>query len=563
MMDNKSIAASLKLGAQLLELYGENKFKIRSYDQAARVIEQLEAPLTSFEQAEIEELEGIGANIAKKVYQLSETGSFDELERLLSRTPEGILELIQIKGIGPKKVAQVWEALGVLSPDDLLNACRQGYVAQLKGWGQKSAAQVEEALTFYEQSKGQLILPHADAEAQGLLDLLNQCELIASAALVGQLRRRCATISTLDFLVVPHHDPEAVAQYLDQSGLLSREGNQHQWLSRATGVPVNLHFTQNAQWYQSLFQLTGSADFVASYQAAMPDNAPSETAIFQAAGQAWIPPEMREAPWKNTQISAQQVNQLITGEDLKGCLHNHSTYSDGAHSLKTMAEACQAYGYTYFGIADHSKAAFYANGLDEQRVAEQKAAIQQLNEALYPFRIFHGVEVDILKDGQLDYDAETLQQLDYVVASIHTPLRMDKETATQRLLTAIRNPYTTILGHPTGRLLLRRAGYPVDHQQVIDACAQHQVVIEVNSNPRRLDLDWQWMQYAVSQGVLLSINPDAHNTSGIGDMQYGVDVARKAGIPADAVINTYTQEQLADLFQQRKEQAIESANHQV
>jgi DNA polymerase (family 10) len=448
MMDNKSIAASLKLGAQLLELYGENKFKIRSYDQAARVIEQLEAPLTSFQQAEIEELEGIGANIAKKVYQLSETGSFDELERLLSRTPEGILELIQIKGIGPKKVAQVWEALGVLSPDDLLNACRQGYVAQLKGWGQKSAAQVEEALTFYEQSKGQLILPHADAEAQGLLDLLNQCELIASAALVGQLRRRCATISTLDFLVVPHHDPEAVAQYLDQSGLLSREGNQHQWLSRATGVPVNL-------------------------------------AIFQAAGQAWIPPEMREAPWKNTQISAQQVNQLITGQDLKGCLHNHSTYSDGAHSLKAMAEACQAYGYTYFGIADHSKAAFYANGLDEQRVAEQKAAIQQLNEALYPFRIFHGVEVDILKDGQLDYDAETLQQLDYVVASIHTPLRMDKETATQRLLTAIRNPYTTILGHPTGRLLLRRAGYPVDHQQIIDACAQHQVVIEVNSNPRR------------------------------------------------------------------------------
>lgn len=561
MMDNKSIAASLKLGAQLLELYGDNKFKIRAYDQAAQVIEQLEEPLTSFEQAEIEELEGVGANIAKKVYQLSETGSFDELERLLSRTPEGILELIQIKGIGPKKVAQVWEALGVLSPDDLLNACRQGYVAELKGWGQKSAKQVEEALAFYEQSKGQLILPHADAEAQGLLDLLNQCEAIASAALAGQLRRRCSTISQLDFLVIPHQDPDAVAEYLDQSGLLSRETDQYQWRSSATGIPVNLHFTQHADWYRQLFLVTGSADFVASYHTSLPANASSETAIFQAAGQEWIPPEMREAPWTNTQIAAHQLDQLITAQDLKGCLHNHSTYSDGAHSLKVMAEACQAYGYTYFGIADHSKAAFYANGLNEQRVAEQRAAVQELNQALYPFRIFHGVEVDILKNGQLDYDAETLRQLDYVVASVHTPLKMDKETATQRLLTAIRNPYTTILGHPTGRLLLRRAGYPVDHQQVIDACARHNVVIEINSNPRRLDLDWQWMQYAISQGVLLSINPDAHNTSGIGDMQYGVDVARKAGIPAESVINTYTQERLANLFQQRKEQAIESADH--
>lgn len=564
MMDNKSIAAAFKLGAQLLTLYGDNKFKIRSYEQAAQCIEELAESLANFDSGKIQEIEGIGSNIAKKIHQLLETGSFDELERLLSKTPEGILELVQIKGIGPKKVAQVWEELGVLTPRDLLQAASDGHLAKLKGWGQKSASQVEETIRFYLKSQGQLILPHADAEAYGIENLLWEVDLVQAVALAGQLRRRCSTISQLDFLVVPKVEPDKIAQQLDQSNLLKREDlNVYQWYSQATGVPLELHFTSDQHWYRDLFLTTGSADFVEDYRKKLPENPGSEAAIFEAFHQPWIPAEMRESYWKGYQITANTLNSLITYQDLQGCLHNHSTYSDGAHSLRDMAEACKAYGYTYFGIADHSKAAFYANGLDEKRVANQQAAIQALNSEIAPFRIFHGVEVDILKDGQLDFGEETLTMLDYVVASIHTPLKMDMETATQRLLKAIQNPFTTILGHPTGRLLLRRAGYPVDHKRVIDACAEHNVVIEINSNPRRLDLDWEWMPYAVSKGVLLSINPDAHNAKGIGDMRYGVDVARKAGIPASKVINTFSQDELANLFEERKQQAIESAGHKV
>ncbi len=565
MADNKSISEVFQLGAQLLSLHGENKFKIRSYQQASRHLESLEEPVADLSTDELERLEGIGANIAKKIQQIRDTGSFDELERLLNRTPEGILELVQIKGIGPKKAAQVWQELGVLSPEDLLSAIREGYVEDLKGWGKKSAKQAEEALTFYEASKGQLILPHADAEAEGILQLLEESGYVRACSITGPLRRRCVTISSLDLLVISEGDIGALVSYLAGSTYLYQpdENDKEHWMSRATGIRVNVHFTSEEKWYQDLFNSTGASAFTREYPVTTDGYPSSESVLFEKMNAPWIPPEMRESYWKDRTFEKNQVNSLVTSEDLKGCLHNHSTYSDGINSLYEMAMACRERGLGYFGVADHSKAAFYANGLSEERVLQQQQAIRELNQEIDPFRIFHGVEVDILKDGQLDFDGTVLKELDYVVASIHAPLKMDEETATQRLLKAIENPYTTMLGHPTGRLLLRRGGYPVDHKKIIDACALHNVIIEINSNPRRLDLDWQWIPYALSKNVLLSINPDAHNTKGIGDMQYGVDVARKAGAPADKIINTYSREHVTTLFGERKQEAIESLSDTV
>lgn len=565
MADNKSIGEVFQLGAQLLSLHGENKFKIRSYEQASRQLESLEQPVADLSIDELERLEGIGANIAKKIQQIRDTGSFDELERLLNRTPEGILELVQIKGIGPKKAGQVWKELGVLSPEDLLTAIRQGYVKDLKGWGEKSAKQAKEALTFYEASKGQLILPHADAEAEGIVQYLEESGQVKACAITGPLRRRCPTINTLDFLVIPEKDIGALVSYLSDSSYLYQpdENNKEQWVSRATGIQVNLHATSKEKWYQDVFYTTGASAFTAEYQPTKDGYPSSESEIFEKINAPWIPPEMRESYWKDKAFEKDELDSLITKEELKGCLHNHSTYSDGINSLYEMAMACQERGLGYFGVADHSKAAFYANGLSEERVLEQQQAIRALNQELDPFRIFHGVEVDILKDGRLDFDGSVLKELDYVVASVHAPLKMDEATATKRLLKAIENPYTTMLGHPTGRLLLRRGGYPMDHKKIIDACAEHNVIIEINSNPRRLDLDWQWIPYALSKNVLLSINPDAHNTKGIGDMQYGVDVARKAGAPADKIINTYSKERVTTLFRERKQEAIESLSDTV
>ena len=560
MMDNKQIAGLFQLGAQLLALHGENKFKIRSYEQAARNLEGLSEPLSQFDKQALENLPGIGANIAKKIRQILDTGTFDELERLLSRTPEGLLELVQIKGIGPKKTAQVWESLGVLSPEDLLEAIRQGEVAKLKGWGAKSAKQVEEALLFHEQSKGQLILPHADAEAEGLQQYLLATLPVKACEITGPLRRRCPTIDSIDFLMITEYETTAWVDELANSPYLYQwqTGNINIWVSRATGVRVNLYFTTQSQWYQTLLETTGSKAFITSFTNESPQNPTSEADLFKHEGLPWIPPELRELPRQKIDSWEDTVTNLVTYQDLSGCLHNHTTYSDGAHSLYEMAMACQDRGLTYFGVADHSKAAFYANGLQHVEVEQQSEAIRELNHSLAPFRIFHGVEVDILKDGSLDFDKNTLQLLDYVVASVHAPLNMDQDTATKRLLRAVAHPYTTILGHPTGRLLLRRNGYPLDHQKVIDACAENNVIIEINSNPRRLDLDWQWIPYAVEKGVLLSINPDAHNTNGIDDMQYGVDMARKAGAPADKIINTYSRERLNKLFEERKQEAIES-----
>src|SRR5690606_38156674 len=278
----------------------------------------------------------------------------------------------------------------------------------------------------------------------------------------------------------------------------------------------------------------------------------SELQAYQAAGQSYIAPELREGQFEIALAKEGKLPVLLEMDDLRGSLHNHSTYSDGKHTLRDMATYCQSLGYEYLGIADHSRSAFYAGGVDREKVAEQQREIKLLNEELAPFRIFSGIESDILVDGSLDYPDHVLASFDFVVASIHSALSMTRQRATARLIKAIENPYTTILGHPTGRLLLRREGYPIDHQAIIDACAANEVVIEINVNPWRLDLDWRWIHYALEKGVRLSINPDAHEKEAYADIRYGVMVARKGGLTREMTLNALSADALAIYFEARK-----------
>jgi DNA polymerase (family 10) len=332
-------------------------------------------------------------------------------------------------------------------------------------------------------------------------------------------------------------------------------------------LSVEIHLTSKQNFFNQLIKFTGSDKhlfMVVSedkniYQLLSEQSFESEEAFYQSIQMQFIPPELREGDFEFDQAKEHKIPKLITDNDLKGILHNHTTFSDGQHTLKEMANYCQSLGYEYLGICDHSKTAVYANGLDEDRVRQQQEEIDALNKEMAPFRIFKGIESDILNDGQLDYDDKVLSSFDFIVASIHSQLSMDIDKATSRLLTAIANPFTTMLGHPTGRLLLKRAGYPINHKAVIDACANHDVIIEINAHPFRLDLDWRWVNYAINQGVKISINPDAHSMQQLELMKYGVLVGRKGGLTKASTFNSLSVDEVASYFEKRKEKILAKA----
>jgi DNA polymerase (family 10) len=352
--------------------------------------------------------------------------------------------------------------------------------------------------------------------------------------------RRCAiTPSRIEILVGGDIEP---ARLLDVANLQAREAQgEGVHASTEEEYPVTFYSCDLREFGSKLFRYTGAGDFLEAFVQSYPGldfrGLPEEKAVFERAGMPFIAPELRESGQVLEWARQGRLPALITEADIKGVVHAHSTYSDGLHSLRDMALHARALGYGYLVISDHSKSAFYANGLQPERVMQQWAEIDELNAELAPFRIFKSIESDILNDGSLDYEADILARFDCIIASVHSNLRMDEDKATQRLITAIENPYTTILGHPTGRLLLSRKGYPIDHRRVIDACAANRVAIEINANPYRLDLDWQWIPYALEKGVKLCVNPDAHSKDGIRDIHYGVCAARKGGLSAAECLN--------------------------
>ncbi len=552
-----------------MELHDENPFKIRAYEGTATALEQLSFPVADLERTGLPDRTGLSKTAAARVAEMLDTGSFEELTRLLSITPPGVVELLKVKGIGPKKIRALWRELGIESPQQLREAAERDEVSKLKGFGKKTQETILAALEFTEQSQGKLLYPQAEQLADELATQLRTALHTEQVAVAGEVRRRLEIVENV-LLVAATDKPWKAHQLLNQlDGLVPDPARSGPFAWRGTtaasGVRVEVLLTSKEDFTNQLFlHSAGEAHLTESLAGTVPGQPGSlrqllhrerfyqEAAVYEKAGLQYVEPEMREGLGELALAKEHKLPKLLEETDLRGSLHNHSTYSDGAHSLREMATFLRDKGYEYLGICDHSQAAHYANGLNPERVRQQHREIDQLNQELAPFRIFKGIESDILSDGALDYPPTVLNTFDFIVASVHSNLRMDEQKATTRLLRAIENPYTTMLGHPTGRLLLRREGYPINHKAVIDACAAHGVIIEINSNPWRLDLDWRWVHYALEKGVQLSINPDAHHTDGYADMRYGVLMGRKGGLTKEMTFNAKSVDEVAAYFDKRK-----------
>lgn len=568
-MTNIEIAEILDQTAKLMSLHDENPFKVKSYQTAAFKLERNQEDLTGKTAAELEKVDGIGKSLSVKIFDLLNKGVFDDLHRLMQQTPDGVMQMMQIKGIGPKKVSVLWKELGVETIGELMYACKENRLIELKGFGAKTQEQVLKALEFTISNQGLFHYATMDAFANEFEKLLKNKFQSINISRAGALRRRNEVLGEAEFVVsgIELNEIKKLTDTIDLFDQSKSSINENELLLvTAHNLKVRIFFTEPSRFAFELFNRSACSDHleklksVSGYEKIATGNFKTEEEIYQSLNLPFIEPELREGMNEIEWAQQNKLPKLIELADLKGILHNHSTYSDGIHTLEQMATYCKELGYEYLGICDHSKTAFYANGLQPERVLQQHSEIDELNKKLAPFKIFKGIESDILNDGSLDYEEDVLHNFDFIVASVHSNLRMSEEKATQRVIAAVNNPYTTILGHPTGRLLLARAGYPIDHKAVIDACAEHGVVIELNAHPFRLDLDWRWLQYALSKGVMISINPDAHAKEGYHDMYYGVCAARKGGLTKESTFNALTKDEIEKHFLQRKNSVMAKFN---
>ncbi len=557
-MDNYSISDNFSLLSKLMDIHGENSFKAKSFASAAFTIEKLPSPLKDIPRDEIFRIKGIGESTGKSILEMLDTQQCSLLNHYMEITPAGILEIMKIKGLGPKKIATIWKELEIESMGELLYACNENRLMLLKGFGAKTQESVRQNIEFYLSNRHRFLFAEVAATGQELEKQLQQLMAPAAVSLTGAFRRQSIIIDEIELLIAA--PVEVVQQQLSTlpgfSLTTANAGNLVWQLDEK--LKVITHCCDAASFAATLFNTTGSPAFIDKFNAAggaaFIHNAISEEAIFSAAGMDYIPPFLREGINELTLARNHQLPETIVSSDIKGIIHSHSNWSDGESSLEEMAIAAKAQGFEYLVISDHSRTAFYANGLQIERILAQHAEIDELNKKLAPFRIFKSIESDILNDGALDYPDEILAKFDLVIASVHSNLKMTEEKAMARLLKAIENPYTTILGHMTGRLLLSRNGYPVDHKAIIDACAANNVVIELNAHPRRLDIDWTWLHYALEKKVLISIDPDAHSIPGFQDIKYGTLAAQKGGITKANNLSSFTVDMLNNYLLQRKQQ---------
>jgi DNA polymerase (family 10) len=532
-MNNRAIANAFDDLANLMELHEEDEFRIRSYRNAYLALRKIDRPLADLSDGELYGIKGVGKAIGAKIRELLSNGRMETLERYRQLTPPGVVEMLDINGFGPKKVRTVWRDMGIESAGELWYACNENRLVELKGFGQKTQEDLKNKLEYYFKSRNKLHLHAAEQEADFLATWLSGKLPGARVEAAGDLRRRCPVIDHLELVVGYDGDLQAA---FDGEMLTMEERHDHTWKARLESqTPLTLHQCAPAEFGSRLLERTGPAAFVESLPAGAP--LADETAVFEKAGLPYVLPELREQPGILDAARAGRLPSVITDEDIKGILHVHTTYSDGLHSLRDMCEYTRSLGYEYIGITDHSQSAFYANGLKPDRVLAQLDEIDTLNSEMAPFRIFKGIESDILSDGSLDYEEAVLAKFDFVIASVHSNLNMSREKATERVVRAIQNPFTTILGHPTGRLLLARAGYPLDWERVFEACSQRGVAIELNANPYRLDIDFSLIPEARRHGIAISIDPDAHSKDGIHDTRFGVMVARKGALTAEGCLN--------------------------
>jgi DNA polymerase (family X) len=555
-MHNYEIAEYFNLLAKLMDIHGENAFKIKSYSNAAYTLDHLNDPLEAMTPAQIAGIRGIGDALAQKIVDLLATKKLQILEDYIEKTPAGILEMLKIKGLGPKKIITIWKELGIESIGELLYACEENRLINYKGFGAKTQQSIQDALNYYLQNQGSFLY-------QQVQDIVAQIENALSLEfpkeqhqVSGHYKRQMETLDFLD--IVTTTSQTILSDWLALKGFVLDATNDYLSCKGPDQFELRWHMVTEAHFFIQDFTLACSPEFWEAWQQLPNFNAqaafPSESAIFEQVQIPFIPSAQREDPSIIERAKAKGLNPTIQSSDIKGIIHSHSTWSDGLHTIEQMAVAAKAQGLEYLVISDHSKSAFYANGLQEDRIRAQHKEIDALNKKLAPFVIFKSIESDILNDGSLDYPDEILALFDLVIASVHSNLKMTEEKAMMRLINAIENPYTSILGHATGRLLLSRKGYPINHEAIIKACAANDVVIELNAHPRRLDMDWRYIGQAMQEDVLISINPDAHAIDGYEDCAYGVLVAQKAGLTAAQNLSSFSLAEMMEFisYQQAK-----------
>jgi DNA polymerase (family 10) len=532
-MDNYGIADIFSLLSKLMDIHAENNFKAKSYAIAAFNIEKLPLQLSETPHEKIFQTKGIGESTGKKIIEILETGSLQVLNELIEKTPIGVIEMLNLKGIGPTKISTIWKEMEIESIGELLYACQENRLKLYKGFGEKTQQNIIETIEYYLSNQGSYLYPQVEAVEPQITAYLQKLFSPENVFITGSFKRQLEIIDELEYVVNSSNELIKPKFQSANPPELLEETEDSLLYKLLNGLKLRL-YSSGKTVEKQLFVTSGSRQFSDAFIDQYPNISFSDIAkaddsgIFKQAGIHYIPACLRETAAILDKAKAAPLPRLIQPEDIKGIIHSHSNWSDGNNTLEEMANAAKEQGFEYLVISDHSKSAFYAQGLHEEKISAQHHLIEDLNNKLNGFKIFKSIESDILYDGSLDYSNAVLATFDLVIASVHSILKMTEEKAMQRLITAIENPYTTILGHMTGRLLLSRKGYPVDHKKIVDACAANNVVIELNAHPSRLDIDWRHIDYALEKNVMISIDPDAHSIEGFKDCRYGVLAAQKA-----------------------------------
>jgi DNA polymerase (family X) len=596
-MTKEEIAGVLEQIATLLELKAENPFKIRAYTNAARAIETFGANVSNFRDEEaVAKIPGIGKSIALKIKELAETGSLNYFRELSAEFPAGILELFSLSGLGAKKIKAIHDQLGVSSIAQLQKACEEGRVAELAGFGETTQQKICDAIARRASHAGSFQFGQIAAEAEALRSDLAAHEAALQVDIAGSYRRRKEIVHDLDLLVATN-EPEAVTKFFVSHPLVESiiaQGPTKSSVRLRSGVQCDLRVVTTAEYPFALAYFTGNKEHniemrsralqrgwtLNEYRlAAVPDSEmvgsarravatkkqkrpvrkiPSvrdEADLYGAVDLDFIPPELRENCGEFEAAEQHSLPRLIEKENLRGTFHCHTVASDGHNTLEEMAEAARDFGLEYLGIADHSRSSVQGHGIAAEKLFEQVAAIRKLNKTFDGFRLFAGVECDVLRDGSLDFPDEVLSQLDYVVASVHSAFNLSESEMTQRVIRALENPFITMLAHPTGRLLLKRDPYQINIPAVLDAAARTGTWIELNAAPKRLDLDWRWWPLAKQKGVKCVINPDAHRTERLQDLWFGIGIARKGWLAKDDVVNCLPLAKIESALQAKRQLA--------
>ena len=571
-IDNKGVSTVLEEVALFLELKGENPFKVKAYSHAARTIEILEEDLgVTIREGRLKEIKGIGEALSQHITELVATGRLQLHEDLKNSIPPGHLEMLKIPGLGPKKIKALHDRLNIKTVGELEYACLENRLVDLQGFGQKSQEKILQGIQQVKRYQGQYLYGEVIEPAREVLKKILSHPKVIRGNLAGSLRRKMEVVKNINLVLSTHRPQEVLSAFskLPEVEVVQSNDKAGGRTLLLSGVEVDLRITSDQTFPYALFCFTGSLAHWTSmlerakgmglklgeeglHRNGRPISCKEEEGIFNALGLDFIPPELRENQGEIEASETHRLPRLIEEHDIKGIFHVHSIYSDGTNSIRRLAQASTEMGFSYIGFSDHSQSARYAGGLSRERLQKQWKEIDQLNQEMEGFTIFKGIESDILPDGSLDYEGSILKGFDFVIASVHSHFNMSREEMTRRVIKAIRNPYTTILAHPTGRLLLAREPYAIDMMRIIDEASRSGVAIELNAHPYRLDIDWRLCKYAKEKGVKIAINPDAHEEEGLKDTYYGVEIGRKGWLEPGDILNAMNLEEMKEFLKRRK-----------